>query len=109
MKVGDSIIAENANWSFSGDTVNEFDEHVSKSVPLYSSGHELICKISDFFIKGDSTVYEIGTSTGELLFNLEEHNKHKVNIDYIGLDLQQDMINKANRKKEKKKKSNSVN
>lgn len=96
MKVGDDITAANAAWSFSGDTVKDFDNHVKKSVPLYDQGHDLVCKISDFFIKDDSIVYELGSSTGKLLFNLANHNKNKPNVKYIGLDNQEDMIKKAN-------------
>ena len=47
-KVGNNIKAENANWKFSGETVETFDDHVSKSVPLYSEGHTLICNLSDY-------------------------------------------------------------
>ena len=55
---GDSIIAKNASWSF-GIMCENFDNHVSKSVPLYREGHDLILKVSDFFISDDSTCYEI--------------------------------------------------
>ena len=52
-KTGDNISSENANWKFSGKMVNDFEDHVSKSVPIYNRGHELIVQLSDFFIKND--------------------------------------------------------
>ena len=52
--VGDNISAEKANWTFGGDVANSFDDHVSKSVPLYKEGHILVSGLSDFFIKNDS-------------------------------------------------------
>ena len=100
-KTGDNISSENANWKFSGKMVNEFDSHVSKSVPIYNRGHELIIKLSDYFIKDDSTVYDIGCSTGNLLINLSKHNKNKVNTKYIGIDVEKDMIKYANSEKKK--------
>ncbi len=100
-KTGDNISSDNANWKFSGEMVNEFESHVLKSVPIYKRGHELILKLSDYFIKDDSTIYDIGCSTGKLLINLIEHNKNKINSKYIGIDLEKDMINFANKQQEK--------
>tara|TARA_B100000315_G_C14352702_1_gene484722 strand:+ start:124 stop:327 length:204 start_codon:yes stop_codon:yes gene_type:complete len=48
--VGDSIKAENANWEFGGEVYKSFDQHISKSVPFYNEGHDLIAKISDYFL-----------------------------------------------------------
>ena len=45
---GDRILAGNASWSFGGDVPSNFEEHVSKSVPLYHEGHELVFKIFRF-------------------------------------------------------------
>jgi len=97
--VGDGIEAERANWSFSGETTKSFDEHVSKSVPLYLEGHNLICDISDFFVKPDSVIYEVGSSTGTLTIKLAEHNKTKAEARFIGIDIEEDMISIANDKK----------
>ena len=93
--VGDGLTAQCGNWSFSGSTVNSFDDHVSKSVPLYLEGHDLICDLSDFFISRDSICYEIGCSTGTLTLKLAEHNLNKPQARFIGLDIEEDMIAKA--------------
>ena len=34
---GDNINAGNGKWTFSGEMVNHFEEHVKKSVPIYSA------------------------------------------------------------------------
>ena len=47
--VGDGIKAGSASWTFAGDVAKGFDDHVSKSVPLYEEGHHLTCELSDFF------------------------------------------------------------
>ena len=82
-KSGDNISKENASWNFKGDVVKKSDNHVSKSVPIYNRGHDLIIQLSDFFIKEDSLVYDLGCSTGKLLINLVGHNKHKINSKFI--------------------------
>jgi len=93
-KVGDSIQAENASWSFSGDVVNTFEGHISKSVPFYEEGHRLICQLSDFFIKQDSYCYELGSSTGILTSKLCSHSGQGKG-EFIGVDYVKDMINYA--------------
>lgn len=98
--VGDNIQADRANWKFSGETTKSFDEHVTKSVPLYLEGHDLVCDISDFFAKPDSVIYEVGCSTGTLTLKLAQHNKLKPEARFIGIDVEADMIAVAEQKRE---------
>ena len=93
---GDNIKTEDSNWKFSGETVDNFDEHVKKSVPLYLEGHRITCDLSKFFVKDNSIVYEIGSSTGALLTKLSVSNQAKVGVRFIGLDIEKDMIDHAN-------------
>ncbi|MBC8392849.1 MAG: methyltransferase domain-containing protein [Deltaproteobacteria bacterium] len=93
--VGENIQAENASWSFGNGVAEGFSEHVRRSVPMYETGHALVCKLSDYFVKEDSICYEVGTSVGSLLMKLAEHNKNKKNAKWIGIDLEKDMIEKA--------------
>ncbi|HYG87023.1 MAG TPA: methyltransferase, partial [Azospirillum sp.] len=83
--VGDGLRADPANWRFGGEVAQNFDSHVSKSVPLYGMGHDLICDISDFFVKPGSVCYEIGCSTGELTLKLANHCRSKAKARFIGL------------------------
>jgi len=92
--VGDGIYTKNANWKFSKDIVKKFDQHVKKSVPFYTEGHDLICNVSDFFIKDNSVCYEIGTSVGELIFKMAEYDNHQ-NVQFYGIDVESDMISEA--------------
>lgn len=93
--VGDGISADHGGWSFGGDVAKSFDQHVSKSVPLYNQGHDLICDLSDFFVKEDSVVYELGCSTGQLIRKLSEHNASKKHAKFIGVDIEKEMIDYA--------------
>lgn len=95
MDVGDNISSDKAVWSFKSDVAETFVEHISRSVPLYAEGHELICQLSDYFVGTDSTVYELGCSTGELLGKLAAHNKLKPDTRFIGIDIEEDMIKQA--------------
>jgi tRNA (cmo5U34)-methyltransferase len=95
MKVGDNISAERANWSFGGDIPETFVDHITKSVPFYTEGHELVLQLSDFFCHHDSICYEIGTSTGELIEKLARHNDDKENIAWVGIDVEEEMVRKA--------------
>lgn len=92
--VGDSIKATNANWSFGGEVAQTFDRHVEKSVPLYHKGHTLVTQLSDFFLQDGSVAYELGCSTGQLLFALADRNSEK-DVHIIGFDLEDEMVCKA--------------
>jgi len=100
--VGDGIKAGSASWTFAGDVAKGFDDHVSKSVPLYNEGHQLICELSDFFMNKDSICYEIGASTGALTMKLARHNENKPGARFIGIDVEAEMIKMANHKAREK-------
>ncbi|EPB8177075.1 methyltransferase (plasmid) [Clostridium perfringens] len=80
------------NWEFDEEVARNFDIHVRKSVQMYEEFHELISKMSKFFIEDDTNVLDIGTSTGELLKKLVCPNR---NCKYIGIDNKVAMVNKA--------------
>ena len=99
--VGDSILAENANWNFDGDIANNFESHVKKSVPLYEKGHELVLESADYFVKDESICYELGCSTGILSYKLSNRFK-KINANFVGLDQVENMISFAKNKYQNK-------
>ena len=92
--VGENISVANASWSFGGDVPKTFEEHVSRSVPLYNEGHDLVCRVSDFFIKDDSIAYELGCSTGLLSKRIARHCESK-SAHFIGIDVEDSMIRYA--------------
>ncbi|MFN7917370.1 MAG: methyltransferase domain-containing protein [Vicinamibacterales bacterium] len=95
MRVGDNIETARASWSFDGKVPETFVNHVRQSVPLYDEGHKLVCALSDYFVHADSTCYEIGVSTGELIRQLAEHHARKPSVRWIGIDPVDGMIAKA--------------
>lgn len=98
IKVGDNISTSNSSWSFSGKTAKNFIPHVSKSVPYYEDGHELILEISDYFLKNNSKILDIGCSNGNLLHALKSRHSQKKSIKYLGIDNEKDMIKYAKKK-----------
>jgi tRNA (cmo5U34)-methyltransferase len=95
--VGNTIESKNGSWNFGGNVPSNFEDHVSRSVPLYEEGHDLIVNLSDFFVKAGSLCYDLGCSTGRLSSKIYEHNKEK-NVRVIAIDSESDMIGYAKSK-----------
>lgn len=93
-KVGDSISAKNASWTFGGSVPVNFEKHAEKSIPFYHEGHDLILKLSDFFLTNNSLCYDIGCSSGILTRKLSQRHEGKL-TKTIGLDVEVDMISYA--------------
>lgn len=96
------ILAKNASWSFGKKVPKKFTKHIKQSVPFYENGHNLISEISDFFLKNNSVVYDIGSSTGTLLNKLQNRHKNK-NIEYYGIETVKEMISQAKKENLNKK------
>lgn len=95
MLAGDNINVRTAQWEFNEDVARVFDDHVRKSVPLYLEGHDLITKISDFYIHKDSVCYDIGSSTGALARKLAYRHLSKRGVRVVGVEKETGMIKQA--------------
>ena len=91
---GDNIYSNSGLWTFGGDTPTKFDDHVSKSVPLYYEGHDLICSLSEFFVPQNGNVLHLGSSTGVLTNKLAKILKTR-NAKVVGLEKEKEMIKEA--------------
>ncbi len=96
-KSGDGIDAQNANWKFDENVVAQFETHVRKSVPLYDEGHDLIVKLSDYFVKEDSVCYELGASTGLLSYRLAKHHDFR-SARFVGIEKEEAMVREARKR-----------
>ena len=94
-------------WNFANNVPRQFVSHAKKSIPGYSEGHNLIISLSDYFLENDSVCYDIGSSTGELLFKISNHTNKKVK-KFIGIDSEKSMIKLSNGYKKKFDKKNKV-
>ncbi len=95
LMVGDGIPAANARWTFAGPTADSFQPHVQRSVPYYPDGQELAAQLSDFFIRDDSRVYDVGTSLGAMLGRLVDRHANRPGVRWIGIDIEPDMVVRA--------------
>ena len=82
--------------NFSFDTINNFDDHINKSVSNYHSLIDLIQKISTYFITKNSNVYDLGCSTGLLLKQLHKQNKN--NASFVGYDISDNLLKETSSK-----------
>ena len=85
-ETGDSIKAVRGGWDFKNIKTEDFETHVSKSVPNYFEGHEYIRFLSDYFIHDKSRIYDIGCSTGNLISKLSCYHKDKKELTFIGIE-----------------------
>ena len=85
-ELGDDLSADRGKWSFSDIKHEKFENHISRSVPGYELGHKYITFLSDYFISSNSTIYDIGCSTGNLLRKLSDYNSKKDNLKFIGIE-----------------------
>ena len=92
---GQNIRVQEADWTFGGETPGAFTEHIKKSVPFYETGHDLVCRLSDYFVKDHSVCYDLGTSTGVLAAKLARRNARRTGAQWIGIDREPAMIEQA--------------
>ena len=97
------IFANNASWTFDKNVAQKFDYHINKSIPIYKELQWLALQLSDYYIKEDSVVYDIGCSTGKFLKLLATRHKNKKKLKFFGIDIVKKMINYAKIKNNYKK------
>lgn len=94
--VGQNITAGNGNWTFGGNVADSFEDHIERSVPYYREGHELIARVSDWFLHNGAVGIEIGCSTGALTRRLAEWHAGK-SVRLTGIEIEPDMVKAADR------------
>jgi tRNA (cmo5U34)-methyltransferase len=92
--VGDGITTLAGSWTFGGEVPAAFDSHVSRSVPAYAEGQELIADIADQLVPPGGRVYDLGCSTGALTAKLAARLGPR-RVEVIGVDREPGMIERA--------------
>ena len=98
------ILSKNSSWNFKGQVPKRFSYHIKKSIPFYADMHDMVCELSDFFLKEKSVCYDLGSSTGLLLNKISERHKNK-KINLIGVESIKEMIVQAKKENKKNKKN----
>jgi len=52
---------------FDFNKINDFDNHIKKSIPNYDILIDSILSMSEYFVTKDTNIYDLGCSTGKLL------------------------------------------
>ncbi len=109
--LGTGISSVEGTWQFNKNVANVFDKHVKQSIPHYNDIQDYIVSLSEWFIKENSVIHDLGCSTGETIKkinNLNVSNNYKI----IGYDASKRMIDLAKKKvrssKLKKRKINFI-
>lgn len=68
---------------FSFDTISDFDDHISKSIPNYNLLNDAVRDLSTFYAKENFSVVDLGCSTGALLESIP-FDGQKLGIDISG-------------------------
>lgn len=76
--------------SFSFDTIPDFDAYIAQEIRGYDLLNAIILRLADSIIEPDSTVYDIGCSTGRLLNALAERlantSPPKPSVTFVGFE-----------------------
>lgn len=98
--VGDEIEQTEGGWEFDDDVAEQFDKHVSQSIPSYRKVQDHVTKIADWFLADGEreTVYDLGCATGTTIQRLIETRDRSDPIRYVGIDEARPMLKKAEEK-----------
>lgn len=81
-------------FSFNAEVAEVFDDMVTRSVPLYRENQQLTVDLLSRLLKKNDVVYDLGCSTGTVLYLLGQALK-PMDLQLIGLDASAPMVEKA--------------
>lgn len=86
-----------SDWKFDKEVAPIFDGHVREHVPMYEEIHRFITNMSAWFTDSETSFYDIGTSTGQVIANIKNAYPRKFSR-YVGIDMSEDMCEIANKR-----------
>lgn len=101
-KIDKKIIHISNSWSFNKNVSDNFDLHVKQSIPFYYEIINAIAGLSEFFMKENSVIYDLGCSTGNIISSLSKLNLSNY-IEIYGVDREEHMLKIAETKLKKLK------
>lgn len=98
-KVGNNISFINGeSWRFNNKVASNFDNHVVSSIPHYKSIQNYIANLSEWFIKENSLIYDIGCSTSNTTYEISKKNYKIRKLKFICIDENKKMIQISKKK-----------
>lgn len=85
-----------SDFKFSSKVAGVFDDMVTRSVPFYDEMQRMIGELAADHYQEDSTVYDLGCSTGATLIQMNESIPN--HISFVGIDDSPDMLEKCREK-----------
>lgn len=79
-------------FGFEKFKANDFETHIRQSIPNYRGMRKLIPSIAENFVFKDTNIYDLGTSSGDLLCELEDYLPSSLNLSYIGYDIADNLL-----------------
>ena len=79
------------DFSFDEKISKDFENHIKNSIPGYEEVLKMCVDFSEWFIRGNSNVYDLGSSKGTLLKMLQERYKNRERVSYKGIETQKGM------------------
>lgn len=98
-QVDDAISAVPGAWRFDAEVSAAFDSHVRKSVPFYDELQRMVLELSEYFVRDQSVVFDLGSSTGTTLEMLAAAHEQKHDVQFIGFDVSESMVEEACKKR----------
>lgn len=91
----------NRPFEFNESVANVFEDMLERSVPMYQECQSLAVHWCAQFARADTTVYDLGCSTGTLLLKLAQSIDSNKGISLIGVDNSKAMLEKSRKTLEK--------
>ncbi len=95
------------DFDFGENTAQVFDDMLSRSVPFYAEIQRMMAEIAGYFAAENTTIYDLGCSTGETLLMLDAIVPP--HVTFIGIDSSHEMLKKAQKKLDEAKISHAYN
>ena len=92
-------------WRFNERVADNFDTHVVQSIPHYNDLQNYLVQLSEWFLKDDEIIYDLGCSTGETIKKILKLNI-STSFTIIGIDNSEKMIDLAKKKTKRLNKRN---
>ena len=70
----------------------DFENHIRNSIPNYEGMRSLIVPIAKNFVMENENVYDLGTSSGDLLCELDLEMDKKLGLSYTGYDIAENLM-----------------
>ena len=76
---------------FSFSTVENFDDHIDKSIENYSTLNKNVVSLAQYFLEEDTNMFDIGCSTGKLIHTIQDKYP-TIGVKYHGIEKEPNMI-----------------